>query len=207
MKAKIVTLTGDASGEASLKKSVFGVELRTDILHRVVNWQLANRQAGTHKTKNRSEVRGSSKKLFRQKGTGNARSGNKKSPHKRGGGVAFGPVVRSHGYSLPKKIRAFGLRVALSSKQNSGKLFVLKDEKLTNIKTSVVAKAFDKLEFKSVLILAGEQPNDNLKKAVSNIKNVDILPVQGANVYDILRRENLIVTEEALKKLEERLDV
>ena len=206
MKAKIVTLDGSASGEASLDKSVFGLEERADILNRVVNWQRAKRQAGTHAALNRSDVHGSTIKLFRQKGTGNARTGNKKAPQKRGGGVAFGPVVRSHAHSLPKKIRALGLKIALSSKQKNGKIFVLKDEKVKTAKTSAVAKGFNKLGVKSALLIVGEQVDEGLKKSVANIKNVDLLPIQGANVYDILRRENLFITESAIKKLEERFN-
>ncbi len=207
MKAKIITLAGTAAtGEASLEQSIFGLELRTDILHRVVNWQLAKRQAGTHKTLGRSEVAGSTRKLFRQKGTGNARTGNKKSPHKRGGGVAFGPVVRSHAHSLPKKIRALGLKIALSSKQSKGKIFVLKNDEFKDIKTAQVANALKNLGIKSALIISGEVVNENFRKAVSNIREIDLLPVQGANVYDILRRDNLVLTEDAIKKLEERFN-
>lgn len=206
MKAKVIALEGKATGEASLKKSIFGLEIRKDILHRVINWQLAKRQAGTHSSLNRGDVAGSTKKLFRQKGTGNARTGNKKSPHKRGGGVAMGPVVRSHAHDLPKKIRALGLKVALSSKQADNKLFVLKGDELKEGKTSTVAKALKENGVKSALIITGETVNDNFRKAISNIKQVDVLPVQGANVYDIIRRENLIITEAGLKKLEERFD-
>ena len=181
--------------------------MRKDILHRVINWQLAKRQAGTHSSLNRSDVAGSTKKLFRQKGTGNARTGNAKSPHKRGGGVAMGPVVRSHAHDLPKKIRALGLKVALSSKQANNKLFVIQGEELKEGKTSAIAKVLKENGIKSALIITGETVNDNLKKAISNIKQVDVLPVQGANVYDIIRRENLLITEAGLKKLEERFDV
>ena len=207
MKAKIIALEGKATGEASLQKSIFGLEMRKDILHRVINWQLAKRQAGTHSSLNRSDVAGSTKKLFRQKGTGNARTGNAKSPHKRGGGVAMGPVVRSHAHDLPKKIRALGLKVALSSKQANNKLFVIQGEELKEGKTSAIAKVLKENGIKSALIITGETVNDNLKKAISNIKQVDVLPVQGANVYDIIRRENLLITEAGLKKLEERFDV
>jgi len=206
MKAKVIALEGKATGEASLKKSIFGLEIRKDILHRVINWQLARRQAGTHSVKNRSDVTGSQKKLFRQKGTGNARTGNAKSPHKRSGGVAMGPVVRSHAHNLPKKIRALGLKVALSSKQADKKLFVVKGDALKDAKTSVVSKALKENGVDSALIITGDSVNDNLKKAISNIKKVDVIPVQGANVYDIIRRDNLLITEDAIKKLEERFD-
>lgn len=207
MKAKIVTLTGaEAKGDVSLDKAIFGLELRKDILHRVVNWQLAKRQSGTHKTKERGEVSGSTRKLFKQKGTGNARTGSRKQPHKRGGGTAFGPRVRSHAHSLPKKIRSLGLKIALSSKQNGGKLLILQENKMKAVKTSEVAGGLSKLGIKSALIVVGETVDENFKKSIANIKHVNVLPVQGANVYDILRHENLLMTEDAIKKLEERLN-
>ncbi|MCE3232132.1 MAG: rplD [Rickettsiaceae bacterium] len=207
MKAKVVTLAGKNSGEeVTLSKDIFGLELRSDILHRVVNWQLAKRQAGTHSTKERNDVRGGAKKPYRQKGTGNARQGSTKGPHMRGGAVVFGPHVRSHAHSLPKKIRALGLKIALSSKVNSGSVYVLKDDLNKDFKTAQVAKGLEGLGIKSALIIGGEQIADNFRKAVANIKEVDLLPVQGANVYDILRRKNLILTEDAIKKLEERLN-
>jgi large subunit ribosomal protein L4 len=207
MKAKFITLDGKAlNEEISLNEAIFGLDLRKDILHRVVNWQLAKRQAGTHKTKLRGEIVGGKKKPFKQKGTGNARQGSKNAPHMRGGGISFGPVVRSHAHSLPKKIRALGLKIALSSKVKSGNIYILRDDASKDIKTSQVAKGFDTLGLKSVLIIGGELINDNFKKAVANLKEVDLLPVQGANVYDILRRKNLILTEDAIKKLEERLN-
>ena len=207
LKVKVVSFEGkDAESDLSLVASIFGLEIRKDILHRVVNWQLAKRQSGTHKVKSRNEVAGSTKKLFRQKGTGNARTGNAKSPHKRGGGVCMGPVVRSHAHSLPKKIRALGLKIALSSKLAGGKLFVLSDENIKESKTSILSNKLKELNFKSVLIIGGEQLNDNLKMAVSNIREVDLISVKGANVYDILRRENLLITKEAVKILEERLN-
>jgi large subunit ribosomal protein L4 len=209
MKAKFVTLTGkSASGEVELNKDIFGLALRSDILHRVVNWQLARRQSGTHSTKERNDVTGGAKKPYNQKGTGNARQGSTKGPHMRGGAVVFGPRVRSHAHDLPKKIRALGLKIALSSKVNSGSVYVLKDDinGTAEYKTSQVAKGLQGLGVKSALIIGGEQISDNFRKAVANIKEVDLLPVQGANVYDILRRKNLILTEDAIKKLEERLN-
>lgn len=209
MKAKFVTLTGkSASGEVELNKDVFGLALRSDILHRVVNWQLARRQAGTHSSKERNDVSGGAKKPYSQKGTGNARQGSTKGPHMRGGAVVFGPRVRSHAHDLPKKIRALGLKIALSSKVSSGSIYVLKDDINAGgeYKTAQVAKGLQGLGVKSALIIGGEQISDNFRKAVANIKEVDLLPVQGANVYDILRRKNLILTEDAIKKLEERLN-
>jgi large subunit ribosomal protein L4 len=207
MKAKAITLIEAKFGEdVSLSDAVFGLELRKDILNRVVNWQLAKRQAGTHSTKTRSEVRGHHKKPFKQKGTGNARQGSTKGPHMRGGGIIFGPLVRSHAHSLPKKIRALGLKVALSSKVASGQIFILKDDLSKEFKTSDIAKGLQGLGIKSALIIGGEQIAEGFSRAVANIKEVDLLPVQGANVYDILRRKNLILTEDAIKKLEERFD-
>lgn len=207
MKVKFVSLTGAAaSGELSLSKAVFGLELRKDILHRVVNWQLAKRQAGTHKVKSVGEVRGSTAKPFKQKGTGNARQGTKYAPQMRGGATVHGPVVRSHSHSLNKKIRSLGLKIALSSKQASGDLIVIKDDKVGSVKTSDVAKGLKAIDVKSALIIGGEIVNDNLKKAVSNVREVDLLPVQGINVYDILRRKKLILTEDAIKNLEARLN-
>jgi large subunit ribosomal protein L4 len=207
MQANVITLAGKAGNEkVSLNEEIFGLDLRSDILHRVVNWQLAKRQSGTHETKERNDVRGGAKKPFRQKGTGNARQGSTKGPHMRGGAVVFGPHSRSHAHSLPKKIRALGLKIALSSKVKSGNIFVLKEDANAEYKTAQVAKGFEALGLKSVLIIGGEQINDNFKKAVANLKEVDLLPVQGANVYDILRRKNLILTEDAIKKLEERLN-
>jgi large subunit ribosomal protein L4 len=207
LKVKVVSLEGEASeSEISVIASIFGLDIRKDILHRVVNWQLAKRQAGTHKAKNRNEVSGSTRKLFRQKGTGNARTGDARSPHKRGGGACMGPVVRSHAHSLPKKIRALGLKIALSSKLAGGKLLVLNDDNIKESKTSVVSKKLKELNVKSALIIGGEQLNDNLKNAVSNIREVDLISVRGANVYDILRRDNLLITKDAVKILEERLN-
>ncbi len=205
MKAKIITLENKASGEISLSKEVFGLPTRKDILHRVVNWQLAKRQAGTHKTKERSEITGSRAKPFRQKGTGRARQGVAHATQMRGGATAFGPRVRSHAHALPKKIRALGLKTALSSKQTDGKLSVLKSLDVKDAKTSVLAKHLAALGHKSILIIGGEQIDESFKRAVANIAHVDVLPVQGANVYDILKREQLLLTEDAVKSLQERL--
>lgn len=205
MKAKIITLDNKAVGEISLKEEIFGLPSRKDILHRVVNWQLAKRQAGTHKAKTISEISGTTAKPFKQKGTGNARQGSKRAVHMRGGATVFGPVVRSHAHYLPKKIRSLGLKTALSVKLASGKLFVLKEAKLAEAKTALLAKSFKELGWTSALIIDGATVDANFVKAANNIKNIDVLPTQGANVYDILRRDNLILTEEAVKKLEERL--
>ena len=205
MKAKVVTLDNKASGEISLNEEIFGLPVRKDILHRVVNWQLSKRQAGTHCAKIRSEVRGGKKKPHKQKGTGMARQGSSVAPHMVGGGVAMGPRPRSHAQDLPKKIRKLGLKTALSSKLASGKLFIIKDAILSESKTSILVKHLKTMGMKSVLIIDGEQVDANFRNAAANIINVDVLPTIGANVYDILRRENLILTEAAVKKLEERL--
>lgn len=205
MKTKIVTLENKEAGEVTLNKEIFGLPVRQDILYRVVNWQLANRQAGTHATKGRGDLRGGKKKPYRQKGTGQARQGSTNAPHMRGGGVSFGPQPRSYAIDLPKKIRKLGLKVALSAKQAEGKLFILQSASIKEAKTSSVAKNLKKIGWDSVLFIDGDQVDANFKKSVANIARVDVLPTVGANVYDILRRENLVITEAGLKKLEERL--
>lgn len=205
MKVKVVTLNNEASSEITLNKEIFGLPVRKDILHRVVNWQLAKRQSGNHCAKIRSEIRGGKKKPHKQKGTGQARQGSSVAPHMVGGGVAMGPRPRSHAHDLPKKIRKLGLKTALSSKFASGNLFVITEAKLAESKTSILAKNLNVMGLKSVLIIDGDLIDNNFKNAASNIVNVDVLPTIGANVYDILRRKNLILTEEAVRKLEERL--
>ncbi len=205
MKAKVVTLDNKASGEISLNAEIFGLPERKDILHRVVNWQLAKRRAGTHLVKGRSDVSGSKKKPFNQKGTGRARRGTLYGTQHRGGGIVMGPQVRSHAIELPKKVRALGLKTALSAKQAAGELIILKDVVLTSPKTADLAKQFAALGFSSALIIDGAEVNVNFLKALSNLKHVDVLPAQGANVYDILRHKKLVLTEAAIQKLEERL--
>lgn len=205
MKLQVVNLQNEKVGDITISKDVFGLEPRADILHRMVNWQLAKRRAGTHKTKGRSEISGSTKKLFRQKGTGSARTGNAKSPHKRGGGVVFGPVVRSHAHDLTKKFRVKGLKTALSAKAKAKNLVIVNEAVAKKIKTKDMAVAMEKMGLKSALFICGEEVNDNFAKSVRNIPLIDVLPVKGANVYDILRRDTLVLTEEAVKKLEERL--
>lgn len=205
MKLKIRTLDNNDAGEISLSNEVFGLPVRKDILHRVVNWQLAKRQAGTHKTKERNEVSRTTAKVYKQKGTGRARHGALSAPTMRGGGTAFGPRVRSHAHDLPKKIRKLGLKTALSLKASEGKLTVIKTLDVKDNKTSQLSKSLKALGFESALIIDADQINDNFKKAASNIIKVDVLPVVGANVYDILRRENLVLTEAAVKQLQERL--
>jgi large subunit ribosomal protein L4 len=204
MKADIISLDAKSVGNLDLSDDIFGAEVRGDILQRVVRWQLAKRQAGTHKVKIRPEVHGTTKKPFRQKGTGSARQGSKKSTQHRGGGIIFGPVVRSHAHDLPKKIRRLGLISALSSKAKDGKLVVI-DSVGKSAKTKDLAVQFKKLGWGRVLIIDGADVNEGFAKAARNIMNVDVLPTQGANVYDILRRDTLVLTKDAVAKLEERL--
>lgn len=205
MKTKVVNLDNKASGEVELDASVFGLPVRADILHRVVEWQRAKARSGTHKTKGISEISGTTKKPFKQKGTGNARQGSLRSPQFRGGATIFGPVVRSHAYDLPKKVRKLGLKTALSAKQAEGKLFILADAKLGAAKTKDVAAKFAALGFKAPLIIDGQDVDVNFAKAVRNLQGFDVLPQIGANVYDILRHQELVLTQEAVKLLEARL--
>lgn len=205
MKAKVVDISSKAAGEITLADEVFGVEPRQDIIARVINWQLAKRRGGNHKTKGISEVQGSTKKPWRQKGTGRARTGSVRSPIFRGGAITFGPVVRDHGFKLPKKVRALGLRSALSAKQAAGKLIVLDDAKLKAGKTKDLSASLEKLGVTSGLVIGGAEVDGNFSKAAKNIPNFDVLPSQGANVYDIIRRDTLILTKDAVKALEERL--
>ena len=204
MKADIINLDAKKTGSVDLPDAIFGAEVRGDILQRVVRWQLAKRQAGTHKAKIRPEVHGTTKKPFRQKGTGSARQGSRKSTQHRGGGIIFGPTPRSHAHDLPKKIRRLGLLSALSSKAKDGKLIVV-DALSDKAKTKDLAGKFKKLGWNSVLIIDGAATNEAFARAARNLVGVDVLPSQGANVYDILRRETLVLTKDAVAKLEERL--
>lgn len=204
MKAEVTTLEAAAAGSVELPDDVFALEPRADILHRMVTYQLAKRQAGTHKTKGRSEIAGTTKKFVRQKGSGGARHGNRKVPQFRGGGKAFGPVVRSHATSLPKKIRTLALKHALSSKVKAEKLIVLDEAKSKDGKTAALRISLEKLGLTSVLIIDGAELDNNFALASRNIPAVDVLPVQGINVYDILRRDTLVLTKAALESLEAR---
>jgi len=205
MKLDVISLENKKAGNIDLDDAVFGIEVRADLLQRAVRWQLAKRQTGTHKTKNRSEVSGTGAKPFRQKGSGNARQGSRKVPHMRGGGKAFGPVVRSHSHSLPKKVRKLALRTALSAKQADGSLIVLDKAELKSGKTSDLSKMVAALGWKNALVIDGDAVNEGFARAASNIVGLDVLPSQGANVYDILRREKLVLTKDAVEKLVERL--
>lgn len=204
MKLNVMTLDAAESGSVDLNDSVFGLEPRKDILHRMVTYQLAKRQAGTHKAKERNEVSGTTKKFVRQKGSGGARHGNRKAPLFRGGGKAHGPRVRSHAISLPKKVRALALKHALSAKLAASELIILDQATVASPKTKDLKASFDKLGLKSAVIVDA-QIDENFKKAASNIPDVDVLPTMGANVYDILRREKLVLTKAALEALEARL--
>ena len=205
MKAQMVTLDNKPAGDVTLNDDVFKVDVRPDIMARTVTWQLAKRRAGTHKTKRRNEVVGSTRKFVRQKGSGGARHGNRKATQFRGGGIPFGPAPRSYAFALPKKVRALALRSALSMKASEGKLLIIDDVKLASAKTKDLLKQFEKLALKNALIVAGTQLDDNFSKALNNIPHIDGLPYQGANVYDILRFEMLVLTKDAVSLLEERL--
>ncbi|RCL77325.1 MAG: 50S ribosomal protein L4 [PS1 clade bacterium] len=204
MKTDVTTLEATKSGSVDLNESVYGLELRADLLHRMVNYQLASRQAGTHKTKNRSEIVGTTKKFGRQKGGGGARHGNRKSNIFVGGGRAHGPVVRSHATKLPKKVRTLALKTALSSKVQAAQLIVLDKAESKHGKTSVLRNQLTKLGITSALIIDGSDVNENFARAARNIEKIDVLPVQGINVYDILRRDHLVLTKAAIESLEER---
>lgn len=205
MKLAVTNLENKKTGEIELAEAVFGLPVRRDILARAVNWQLAKRRQGTHKTKGISDVQGTTKKPYKQKGTGHARQGSLRSPQFRGGAVIFGPVVRSHEHGLPKKVRKLALKTALSSKQAEGKLVVVDTLSAKNAKTKEIAGKLDKLGWTSVLLIDGPAVDENLRRAAANIKGVDLLPQQGANVYDILRRDLLVLSKAAVEHLEARL--
>jgi large subunit ribosomal protein L4 len=204
VKIDITTFEGNAAGSVELSDEIFGLEPRADILARMVRWQLAKRRAGTHKTKGRSEVDRTRKKLYKQKGTGNARHGAASAPQFRGGGRAFGPVVREHGHDLPKKVRQLALKLALSSKVKVSGLIVVDDAKLEQPKTRALLDSFAKIGLSNALIIGGSEIDTNFGLAARSIPNVDVLPVQGINVYDILRREKLVLTRAAVDALEAR---
>lgn len=205
MKFDVINLDGKNAGSVELSDAVFGVAPRADILQRVVHWQLANARQGTHLVKTVSDVSGSGKKVYRQKKTGNARQGEKRNVHMRGGGVIHGPVLRDHHSDLPKKIRALGLKMALSSHAAEKTLVVLDSEKVPAAKTNAVAKQLAKLKLDSALFIGGEALDANFKKSIANIKNIDALPALGANVRDVLRHRTLVLTADGAKALEKRL--
>lgn len=205
MKIDITSLDGgDASGSIELKDDIFGLEPRMDLIHRMVRWQLAKRRAGTHAVKNRADIARTGKKMYKQKGTGGARHGSARVPQFRGGGRAFGPVVRSHAHDLPKKVRALALKHALSAKARDGGIVVWEKAEAAEAKTKALVEKFGKLGLSSALIIDGAAPQENLQLAARNIAHIDILPVEGINVYDILRREKLVLTRSAVDALEAR---
>jgi large subunit ribosomal protein L4 len=204
MKLEVTTLEGKKAGSVELNEAIFGLDPRADLLARCVRWQLAKRQAGTHAVKNRSDVSRTTKKIYKQKGTGSARHGAASAPQFRGGGRAFGPQVRSHAHDLPKKVRALALRHALSSKAKDASLIVVDEVTLSEPKTKVLVERFGKLGLANALIIGGTEIETNFQLAARNIPNVDVLPVQGINVYDILRREKLVLTKAAVDALEAR---
>ena len=204
MKLDLINLDGSNAGSVDLDEALFGLEPRADILHRVVRWQRNNAQAGTHKVKTRSETSYSTKKIYRQKGTGGARHGDRNAPIFRHGGVYKGPTPRSHGHELTKKFRKLGLKHALSAKLKAGELVVISAAEAEG-KTSALAKQVAKLGWKRALIIDGATVNDLFAKAARNIEGLDILPSMGANVYDILKRDTLVITKAGVEALEARL--
>jgi len=205
MKLPVTSLDNQAAGDIDLADEIFALPVRADILARMVNWQLAKRRAGTHKAKGISDISGTTKKPWRQKGTGRARQGSLRSPQFRGGAVIFGPVVRSHEYALQKKVRRLALKTALSAKQAEGKLVVIDKAQVDAPKTGALADRFRALGWESVLIIDGPALDENFARAARNLPKVDVLPQQGANVYDILRRDTLVLTRDAVAALEARL--
>lgn len=205
MKSTVINLDNKKIADIDLDDAVFGLPLRDDLLARMVHWQLAKRRAGTHKAKGRSEIRGGGKKPWKQKGSGRARQGTTRAPQWRGGGVVFGPNVRDHAVALPKQVRKLALKTALSAKQADGKLVVLDGLDGAVEKTRDLAAKIGALNWGSALIVDGEAVNENFARAARNIMGVDVLPSVGANVYDIMRRDILVLTRSAVEKLVERL--
>lgn len=205
MKIKLIVLDGKASGEVELNDDVFGIEPRTDIMHRVVLWQLAKRQAGTHKTKERSEVQGTTAKPYRQKGTGNARRGTMRASQHRTGATTFGPRVRSHAHKLPKKVRALGLKSALSAKVASGNLKVVDTLTIQKPSTAEMKNNLANLGLSKILFVRGDSTKDAFTQSIRNLPYMDEIAQAGLNVYDILRHNDVVITKHALEDLEKRL--
>jgi large subunit ribosomal protein L4 len=205
MKLDVIKLDGGKAGQIDLDEALFGLEPRADILHRVVRWQRAKAQAGTHSTLGKSDVSYSTKKIYRQKGTGGARHGSRKAPIFRHGGVYKGPTPRSHAHDLPKKVRALGLRHALSAKAKAGELVIIDTASMDTCKTAALAKVAKDLGWKRVLVIDGAEVNENFALAARNIETIDVLPSMGANVYDILKRDQLVITKAGVEALEARL--
>ena len=205
MKVQVKNLANEAVGEIELDDAIFGLEVRQDLIFRAVNWQLAKRRSGNHKTKGISEISGTTKKPYNQKGTGRARQGSLRSPQFRGGARIFGPVVRSHEHDLTKKVRKLALKNALSAKAAAGELVILDTAVAETHKTKALAASFKAMGFASLLVIDGATVNENFARAARNIPLVDVLPSQGANVYDIIRRNTLVLTKDAVTDLEARL--
>jgi len=205
MQCDVINLANKKTGTIELDDAIFGIAVRPDILQRAVQWQLAKRRAGTAKTKERGEVQATTKKPFKQKGTGRARQGSRVAPQMRGGGTVFGPRVRSFAQGLPKKVRKLALKTALSAKRAEGRLVVLDVAKLGKAKTSELAKQIKKLKWGRTLVIDGAEVDANFARAATNLGGIDVLPSQGANVYDILRRDTLVLTKDGVQKLVERL--
>ncbi|MFE3838389.1 50S ribosomal protein L4 [Pseudogemmobacter sonorensis] len=205
MKLDVIKLDGSKGGSIDLDEALFGLEPRADILHRVVRWQRARAQAGTHSVLGKSDVSYSTKKIYKQKGTGGARHGSKKAPIFRHGGVYKGPTPRSHAHELPKKFRALGLRHALSAKAKAGELVILDSLALAEAKTAALAKTVKELGWKRVLVIDGSEVDANFALAARNLEGIDVLPTIGANVYDILKRDTLVITKAGVEALEARL--
>lgn len=205
MKTDVIKLDAGAAGSIDLSDEIFGLEPRADLLQRVVRWQLARKQAGTHKTKSRGEMSYSTKKIYKQKGTGGARHGDRGAAQFRHGGTTKGPVVRNHSHELPKKVRALGLKHALSAKAAAGELTIIDVAALESGKTKELTSAFAKLGWTKALVIDGAEVDAGFARAAQNIQGVDVLPSAGANVYDILRRKQLVLTKAAVEALEERL--
>ena len=201
---KIITLGGNDAGEIKLSEEIFGLDPREDILQRVVRWQLAKKQQGSHQAKGRADISRTGAKMYKQKGTGRARHSSARAPQFRGGGKAHGPVVRSHEHDLPKKVRALGLRHALSAKLKASNLIIIDDLAVADAKTKALVANFATLGLNNALLIGGSELDQNFKLAASNIPNIDVLPVQGINVYDILRRHTLVLSKAAVEALEER---
>ncbi len=204
MDVKITTLAGKDAGKVKLSEEIFGLDPREDILQRVVRWQLAKKQQGTHQAKGRADIARTGAKMYKQKGTGRARHSSARAPQFRGGGKAHGPVARSHEYDLPKKVRALGLKHALSAKARASSIIVVDELKLADAKTKALAADLASLGLTNALVVGGAEVDANFKLAATNIPNIDVLPVQGINVYDILRRGTLVLSKAAVEALEER---
>lgn len=205
MKIDVTSFDGQTAGSIELSDEVFGLEPRADLIFRMIRWQLAKRRAGTHAVKNRAEIARTGKKMYKQKGTGGARHGSARVPQFRGGGRAFGPQVRSHEHDLTKKVKALALKHALSAKAKDGAIVIWENDQLAEPKTKLLKAGFDKTGLASALIIDGAAPQINFALAARNLPKIDVLPVEGVNVYDIIRRDKLVLTRSAVDALEARL--